>query len=932
MTSPLGGEIWIVGTQHLVTWNSTGAIKQIRLEYSADHFQTILPGVMSTNNQGKYLWTVPDSISSDVLIRVSDIENPEIFSQSEKPIEIRGAMTLLSPAGGETWQVGTRHAISWDTVGTIAQVRLEYSSDDFTSDSQIIMPALANKGIYYWEVPPITNPEIKIRVTDTSNPEVYDISRSALKLAGELALLFPNWGEGFQVGERIDIKWRATPNISNVKLEYSNDDFQTTEVISEYVPNSGKFTWNIPNVTSDSMRIRVSDAANKTVFSFSQIPFRVKGALKWLLPKGGEVWSVGSAQVLGWKTLGNIPRVRVEYSWDDFKTSLPIAANIENTGTYRWSIPEVPHADIRFRVSDAAIPSVEGQSETSVHIVGSLEIISPTGGERWVAGEDRMIRWRSEGFIPKANLEYSKDDFDRDIHLIVADTPNVGNFLWHVPNDISDQVRVRVQASEDKKITSSMGTPFKIDYFKVRWVVRDAKTGEDLMGMSLSDSTGKTQASLRSPVNLEYPYGIFTTMWTKPGYADFRSTWLADKDQTFSVAMESQTSNIEMVRSNFDYDRDKDLMKVTLWYEKEGKPVAAVIQSEVRVYEGQNLLKTLTSSNPDSGGYFHMIWDTSHAAGNTRYLASATVTLATGKDMTSPIGFQLDLPVKEKKEPMVQRHVTSLFLKPLGLIQSESKTPEPVAKPQKTEAPSTKKEPVSSKTEATPEFFGTTQEDIIVPRSAVFNETISIGFKGSPDSDPVIDIYDANRKLIIRGHKMKSTQTAGEFSYLLPIKGIAFIAGKSITVSVIDKRTKYFKSAQVLIESSPSALGLDKQLGALTVISVAERLDRLVMQVKEDKVRDSSEMLNTFEVILSELYNMLNEESLNPSMIEKLNRAADVLASLAQRKGYDAAFLVEKPLPSNAGMEEVNEKMHRFRDAIAMLERLNYYSAGRSGS
>ena len=46
-----------------------------------------------------------------------------------------------------------------------------------------------------------------------------------------------------------------------------------------------------------------------------------------------------------------------------------------------------------------------------------------------------------------------------------------------------------------------------------------------------------------------------------------------------------------------------------------------------------------------------MIWDTSSVSGNARYLASATINTASGKSETSPISYQIDIPVKIYPNP-----------------------------------------------------------------------------------------------------------------------------------------------------------------------------------------------------------------------------------------------------------------------------------------
>lgn len=930
LMTPQGGEVWLVGTYHPITWSSVGAIEKVRLECSADNFKTILPVAIGAANEGKWLWEVPDLISKNVRLRVIDANQSSVMAESKGALEIRGALSLTNPVGGEMWAVASRHAISWQSAGTLAQVQLEYSTDRFVSDVELLSAPIANRGVYYWEVPSLPSAELSIRVADVSNPDVYDISRGAVQLVGNLKLIYPDGGETFRVGDRLEIQWQATSNIQNVKLEYSMDDFETSQIISAVVPNTGKFVWHLPDAITDRMRLRVSDAQNATVFAMSRAPLLIRGALSLISPKGDRLWPMGSAQTLAWDTFGTIPEVRLEYSADDFETAFPIALKVANTGRYEWNVPELTLNHIRLRLSDARDPMTHAVTQGKIRLVGRLELLTPTGGERWVTNEERSIRWRTVGYISKVNLEYSKDNFERDVHLIASELPNVGSYLWTIPNDRSYQARVRVVKSEDSSVVAVSRDPFQIDHYQVRWILRDARTHDHLTGVQYGSTSGSVHQNLASPTTLEYPYGIYTTVWSKAGYEEFRSTWLADKDQSFTVDLEPGSSPAEEIRAHFEYDAEKDMMRIVSWMEKEAKPLATVIQSEVHIYDGSSLIESLRSSNPDSQGRFQMVWDTSSLAGNRDYLASTSITTAAGKTHTSSLSYQLKLPVKGRKEPVVRQAITSTFLKPLGVSREKSAPKEEKEKPIKGE----ESVPASAPAQA-PQAEKAPQPlvaELLAPSTAALQETISIHYRSSANARPVLDIYDANRKLMMRGVPMETTGEAGKFSYLLAVRGMGFVPGKSITVTVIDRESHEFKTAAIQIQSLAAALGLEKAVGSTTVLEVLNRLDRHIDDLRRAlKDRDRMpEVLASVQATLSQLVGEMSERTLERAVLDRLNRFAEELAKVVSSKGYDVRFLLERPLADSAGLEDVNDKMRQIQSAVAMLERLYYYSVGRT--
>ena len=72
LTSPNGGENWVVGSSHNITWSNTGTVNNVKIEISTDGGTSYSLIVASTPNTGSYSWTVPNSASTSVKIRVSD--------------------------------------------------------------------------------------------------------------------------------------------------------------------------------------------------------------------------------------------------------------------------------------------------------------------------------------------------------------------------------------------------------------------------------------------------------------------------------------------------------------------------------------------------------------------------------------------------------------------------------------------------------------------------------------------------------------------------------------------------------------------------------------------------------------------------------------------------------------------------------------------
>jgi hypothetical protein len=85
VTSPNGGQSWVTGTKHAITWsvtNLTGYVK-IELLKSGSPVRTIISSVAA--GSGSYNWSIPTSQSSgsDYRIRITSTSNSAVSDTSD---------------------------------------------------------------------------------------------------------------------------------------------------------------------------------------------------------------------------------------------------------------------------------------------------------------------------------------------------------------------------------------------------------------------------------------------------------------------------------------------------------------------------------------------------------------------------------------------------------------------------------------------------------------------------------------------------------------------------------------------------------------------------------------------------------------------------------------------------------------------------------
>ena len=119
VTSPNGGRSWKAGTTRTISWTYKGIPGDfVKIELLKGGLATLVKSGVSigANGKGSWSWTIPKKKTpgTDYKIRVTSTTMGKCKDTSNKYFTITGpTIAVTSPNGGETWQAGTKHTISW---------------------------------------------------------------------------------------------------------------------------------------------------------------------------------------------------------------------------------------------------------------------------------------------------------------------------------------------------------------------------------------------------------------------------------------------------------------------------------------------------------------------------------------------------------------------------------------------------------------------------------------------------------------------------------------------------------------------------------------------------------------------------------------------------------------------------------------------------
>jgi len=148
LTSPNGGETWIAGSTHPITWTATDnvAVANVDLAYSTDGGATF-PNAIATGiaNSGSFAWTLPITTSTQTRVRVtahdtgcstgSDASDADFTIRDPIVTASAGANGSISPSGAVPVPYGTNQtfAITADPCYHVADVVVDGVSVGVTS-------------------------------------------------------------------------------------------------------------------------------------------------------------------------------------------------------------------------------------------------------------------------------------------------------------------------------------------------------------------------------------------------------------------------------------------------------------------------------------------------------------------------------------------------------------------------------------------------------------------------------------------------------------------------------------------------------------------------------------------------------------------------------------------------------------------------------
>jgi hypothetical protein len=306
-------------------------------------------------------------------------------------------------------------------------------------------------------------------------------------LLAQLQLKKPAAGDIWPALSVQRIEWSST-NIDNIKLESSLDSGRTwTVLLSSYPASATYYEWTVPEKTSDSCYIRISDVLDPSTSSsnYKNNPFKIPAPSISIDPLPNAVFA-GTVLPISWVSSG-IRKLNIYVSYDNKATYTKIADTITgNYFYYNWIVPANYQTTCFVKLESASNSGLIAINESAFaiealakgridkfrggafdgHSVSSnakrlLEITKPNIKDTVFGNTAYIISWKQNN-LERVNLYYSIDNGTNWISIASSLAAGSGSYNWIMPTTATNQGLFKVEDALDNSLNDKSDYPFVI--------------------------------------------------------------------------------------------------------------------------------------------------------------------------------------------------------------------------------------------------------------------------------------------------------------------------------------------------------------------------------------------------------------------------------------------------------------------------------------
>jgi len=425
ITSPNGGEKWVIGNTYEITWTAVGVDKvALRVNYGSGYLGLggTVPSTGIDATLGKFTWQIASNLpyvpGDNLKIKITDDSNSTIYDESNGYFSI-ASLSPPSPtcpvpgdpvvsanpigpvaSGAEysiNWSIvagASQYIVQRDTALTFSNPSVIYSGSLLHTKKESHSPSVST--VYWYKA----RAENGCGVGPWSNIVGIRVEVPAVPQAPVLT----DPGISVKEHEAFTLNWTSVSGATSYILRRdTNSSFSNPVTVYSGPLNS--FSGDLSPSVSTTYYFRVEACNNDGCSSGSNaVDMQViVPSINVTSPNGGETLKPGETIRITWSFVGvDSVRIKLFYlsqAMYDMTKNVPVPAA---SGYYDAIIPSIESGRegdyYKIGIFDASNAAIIDHSNNYFSIVvPSITVLSPNGGETWTIGQTKRVSWSSAG-------------------------------------------------------------------------------------------------------------------------------------------------------------------------------------------------------------------------------------------------------------------------------------------------------------------------------------------------------------------------------------------------------------------------------------------------------------------------------------------------------------------------------------------------------
>jgi hypothetical protein len=413
--------------------------------------------LLSTTSGDSLIWFVSGAASNSARVRVLLSANPTVGDTLATNFTIDlPSLTLTSPAGGESWEIGSAHSVTWTRDRLPGSVQLDWNANYPTGEWTMLANGQTGTS-WTWTLPITEHNHARVRAIYESQPQFGDTSGDFSIIDPHLTMAAPNGNDTLILSVPYTIRWNRVGAAGPVRVELNRTyPTGTWEVLAVSV-TADTFRWTASGVETGHARVRVSLVSNSAMNDVSDADFWIlPRSLQLVAPLAGDSLGIGLPVTLRWTAVGVSPEAHlyVKRNWPS-GTWEPLASNVNNP-SWTWTVSGPASETARFRVLSAQMPSLGDTTDGAVRIGQPLlTFVSPSSAATYVPGDTATIAWTQRYCNGHVRVEISRQGMNgpwSELAVVAGNTLH-----WPVTAPGSAQVRFRISLVSLSSVFATTG-------------------------------------------------------------------------------------------------------------------------------------------------------------------------------------------------------------------------------------------------------------------------------------------------------------------------------------------------------------------------------------------------------------------------------------------------------------------------------------------